>query len=110
MNGVDLRKLHLYLVLVILAILGVSIDLYTTKIGLSNGLTEMNPLGNRPFIYYPWMIGVVTLVFWYGDILLKSQQEPFKSKFSKIYVGSSVFVSLLPYFAVIWNVIQIGWL
>lgn len=93
--------------MVIATILGVTADLYTTQIGFSKGLVELNPFGNLPFIYYPWMIGMVSLVFWYGNTALSTQKEPFKSKFNKMYLGASVFVSLLPFIAVLWNVIQI---
>jgi len=103
-----MSRILAYLGLVIIAILGVTIDLFTTKVGLLKGLVELNPLGNMPLIYYPWMIGAATLIFWYGNFLMSTQVEPFKTKFKMVWLYSCLFVCFLPYLASVWNVIQIS--
>ncbi len=84
--------------------MGVSFDLYTTEIGLSIGLVETRPLGNRPEIYYPWMIITVSIIFWLG----KYMSIKYDSSLFSIGIISSVILSLTPYLAIYQNVILIN--
>ena len=94
----------IWLGLLVFVLVGVSFDLYTTGIGLSIGLVETRLLGNRPEIYYPWMVFTVSLIFWLGKYL-STKHGP--SLFS-IGIVSSIILCLTPYLAIYQNVTLIN--
>lgn len=94
----------IWLALLVFVLIGVFFDLYTTEIGLSIGLVETRPLGNRPEIYYPWMIFVVSLIFWLGKYLsIKLGPSLFR-----IGIVSSIILGLTSYLAIYQNVMLIN--
>lgn len=94
----------IWLALLVFVLVGVSFDLYTTEIGLSIGLVETRPLGNRPEIYYPWMVISVSIIFWLGKYL----SNKYDHQLFSIGIVSSVILSLTPYLAIYQNVTLIN--
>ena len=92
--------LHIYAV----ALLGVTLDLASTRWALSLGFYETRPLGNQPLIYGAWMFMVLGVIF-LGRFMVRGKQ---------LYRLSNLLmfmVSLLPYYAAAWNVgVVSGWI
>lgn len=51
----------------VIAFMGVTLDLMTTRIGLQLGFVETVVLGNRPELEYPVALGVVVFMFFFSN-------------------------------------------
>jgi hypothetical protein len=71
-GGEKLAKILVWMMLVFYAFTWISLDLYTTGMGLSRGAVELNPRGVHPEIYYPMGMFAASLCYIGTSVSIKT--------------------------------------
>lgn len=82
-------------------ILGIFLDLYSTRIAISRGFVETRPLGNNPLLEFTVNSCLYSLLWYLADKIFVSPAATNKHKFFADSV--LVFWAFWPYLFVIYN-------
>ncbi len=90
----------------VIAFMGVTLDLMTTRIGLQLGFVESVVLGNRPELEYPVALGAVVFMFFFSNWVIA--KEKITGRFACIGRVFVYFVAMQTYIPVISNLMVLN--